>query len=164
MKFYFPFFLLIVLTINLSLKAQSVPAGYVLDDAFSSYAQIYDVPADLLKSVAYAESRMTQIIPKENDDANCMNMPKAYGIMGLRDDNWFGHSLIDGANLIGASVGDVKNDVRLNIQAAAALLSKYAYQLNIIDRSNVSLWRPVVEKYSGIPQDEVKPFYSFDVF
>ncbi len=168
MKFYLPITLLLIFSVSLSLQAQSSKnnsqSSIQLNDAFTSSAQIYDVPVDILKSVAYAETRMMQIIPKENDDANCMGMPKAYGIMGLRDDNWFGHSLVDGAKLIGATVGEVKNSASLNIKAAAALLSKYAYELNIIDRNNLSSWRPVLEKYSGIPQKDVKPLYSFDVF
>ena len=168
MKFYLPLILLLIFSAGVSLKAQSYQANaqtaIQLNDAFTSSAQIYDVPVDVLKSVAYAETRMMQIVPEENDDANCMNMPKAYGIMGLRDDNWFGHSLVEGANLIGATVEEVKNNAGLNIKAAAALLSKYAYELNVIGRNNLSSWRPVLEKYSGIPQEDVKPFYSFDIF
>ncbi len=168
MKLFLLGILLVFFSAAFSLKAQtsssSEQTNYELEDIFNSNAQLYNVPVDLLKSVAYAETRMMQIIPEPTDDASCMNMPKAYGIMGLRDDDWFGHSLTEGAKIINASVNDVKNDVKLNIKAAAALLSKYAYELNVIDRNNISAWRPVLEKYSGIPQKEIKPFYSFDVF
>ncbi len=168
MKLYLPITLFLIFSASFSIQAQtSKPSSQTaiqLNNAFSDYAQMYDVPVDILKSVAYAETRMMQIIPNENDNSNCTNMPKAYGIMGLRDDDWFGHSLVDGAKLIGAKLDEVKNDASLNIKAAAALLSKYAYELDIIDRSNVSSWRPVLEKYSGIPQEDIKPFYSFDVF
>ncbi len=168
MKLYLPGILFLIFCTAFTLKAQATTASNQnnteLENTFSNYAQMYDIPVDLLKSVAYTETRMMQIIPNENDDANCTNMPKAYGIMGLRDDDWFGHSLVEGANLIGASVDQVKNDARSNIQAAAALLSKYAYELNVIDRNDVNSWRSVLEKYSGIPQEDIKPFYSFDVF
>lgn len=152
--------LTIILFLSVSFNSLYAGSDEKLEDIFKSSAQKYNVPADILKSIAYAETRFQNVIPSgENENG----MPHAYGIMGLRNDDWFGHSLVVGANLINAPVDEVKVNVKLNIEAAAALLSKYANDLNI-NRNDLQQWRPVVEKYSGIPQDDVKPFYSFDVF
>lgn len=133
-----------------------------LENAFQLYGIQYDVPVDLLKAIAYTETRFSHIIPHENYQS-CTQAPHAYGIMGLRDDDWFGHSLTEAANLIGYQQEMLISNYELNIQGAAAFISKIASEQNI-DKNNLNAWRSVVEKYSGIPQDEVKEFYSFDVF
>lgn len=149
------FSLMIVFRVNAQTSEQ-------LENAFQFCGTQYDIPADLLKAVAYTETRFSHIIPHE-DYQSYTQAPHAYGIMGLRDDDWFGYSLIEAANLIGYPKELLINNYQLNIQGAAALLSKLADEQNI-NRSNLNSWRSAVEKYSGIPQEDVKEFYSFDVF
>jgi N-acetyl-anhydromuramyl-L-alanine amidase AmpD len=132
-----------------------------MNNVFQSNAVSYDVPIDILKSIAYTETRLSHVIPHD-DYESCTGVPHSFGMMGLRDDNWFGHSLLDAANLIGAKPEMLIYNYELNIQGAAALLSKHAAEMNI-SRNNLNDWKPVLEKYSGIPQEDVKEFYSFDV-
>ena len=154
MKFFFTAFIG-ALIITASYSQQTTVTA--LPNYFDTYAKEYNVPAGLLKAIAFVESRFNNEIP------SAQNAGGNHGIMGLRDDKWFGHSLIEGAKLINAIPDDVEVNESLNIQAAAALLSSFADSLNI-DRSNINNWRPVVEKYSGIPQAYVKPFFSYEVF
>jgi hypothetical protein len=87
--------------------------------------------------------------------------------MGLRDDDWFGHSLVEGASLIGATVDQVREDPVLNIRAGAAFLARIAEG----DRSKgaavnerLETWKKVVEKYSGIHTPDLAESFAFEVF
>ena len=165
MKNIVNFLTLIFLCFSISMSAQQNTNNYdvqYITNSFDKAAQKYNVPVDLLKSISYSETRFSNIIEKP-EDRGPNQQPAVYGIMGLRNDDWFGHSLTEGAKIIGASPERVAINEELNIEAAAALLSAIADSLNI-DRSNLNNWRPVLEKFSGIPQTDVKPFYSYGVF
>lgn len=151
--------IIIILVITLPLRSQTPDE---MRNSFQEYSIQYNVPTDLLKAVAFTETRIYHIIPY-SDHASCSGIPHSYGIMGLRNDDWFGHSLTDAAQLIDTNPDLLIQNFDLNIKGAAALLSNYANQMKI-NRNNFNEWKPVLEKYSGIPQDDVKEFYSFDVF
>ncbi len=157
--------IILILGISFLLNAQqiqSVPSQAQLLNAFSSASKTYNVPKDLLKAVAYALTRFSNIIETDKDRSPD-TQPPVYGIMGLRNDDWFGHSLIESAKLINQPADIVAVNALLNIQAAAALLSSIADSLQI-DRTNLNNWRPVLEEFSGIPQKDIRPFFTFDVF
>ncbi len=149
-------------SVTMFAQSRSIQHANMLMNAFDQAAIKYNVPSDLLKSISYSETRFSNII-ETNKDHSPDQQPPVYGIMGLRNDDWFGHSLVEGSKLIGANPDDVAVNESLNIQAAAALLSSIADSLKT-DRSNLNNWRPVLEKFSGIPQTDVKPFYSYGVF
>ncbi len=134
---------------NLSSNAQQ------LDRMFARAADEFGVPADLLRAIAFVESRWTSHTPVIEEGA----MPPSYGVMGLRDDDYFGHSLVDAAAMIGRTPDELKNDPELNIRGTAALLA-------IIGRgaSSIEEWEPAVAKLSGIPQEELARVYTYDVF
>ncbi|CUT04440.1 hypothetical protein [Candidatus Kryptobacter tengchongensis] len=96
-------------------------------DDLKKYFQLagdeFGVPAELLEAIAFVNTRWVHIEPEKLEPA-CNGKPPAYGIMGLHDDDWFGHSLVEGAKLIGVPVEVVKKDLYQNIRAAAALLAK----------------------------------------
>lgn len=165
MHFRFYFILLLAALISFPIQAQTiqkVPATQQLLDAFSYASKAYNIPEDLLKAVAYEQTRFTNIIESDLNRSD-NEQPPVYGIMGLRNDNWFGHSLLEGAKLINQPPNIVATNPSLNIEAAAALLSSIADSLEI-DRSNLNNWRPALEEFSGIPQQDIKPFFTFDVF
>src|ERR1051326_5301586 len=63
---------------------------------FEQAAKEFDVPADVLKGVAFAETRWEQLTWPPGETASPENgMPRPYGIMSLWDNRYFGHSLID---------------------------------------------------------------------
>ncbi|MHB8852550.1 MAG: N-acetylmuramoyl-L-alanine amidase [Ignavibacteriaceae bacterium] len=152
-----------ILVCSLLVKAQTIqnaPSTEQLLNAFSFAAKAYNIPLDLLKAISYTETRYSNIVESANDAGI---YPLTYGIMGLRNDKRMGHSLLDGAKLINQAPEIVAINPTLNIEAAAALLSSIADSLKI-DRSNLNNWRPVIEEYSGIPQKDIQPFFTFDVF
>src|SRR3954452_22993876 len=81
---------------NLSREAQQ------LDRMFARAGEEFGVPADLLRSIAFVDSRWS------NGNVSMGDMPAAYGVMGLRDDDWFGHSLRDAAAMIGRTSEELK--------------------------------------------------------
>src|SRR6185369_12355501 len=136
---------------NLSREAQQ------LDRMFARAGEEFGVPADLLRSIAFVESRWTNHVPAMEQEEGAV--PRSYGVMGLRDDDWFGHSLRDAAAMIGRTPEELKSDPELNIRGTAALLA-------ILGRGATSLedWEAAVAKLSGIPQDDVARIYTYDVF
>jgi N-acetyl-anhydromuramyl-L-alanine amidase AmpD len=110
-----------------------------LDQIFEAAAQEFDVPADLLKAVGYAETGWEMAEGEQEFDG----LPAAFGVMGLRGDN-----LARGAALAGVDEDDARYDATANIRAAAALLSAWADEGGIV-RTDVGAWAPVVARLSG---------------
>jgi len=131
---------------------------------FNDASKEFNIPIEILEGIAFIESHWVQIIPTNNGENN---MPPAYGIMGLRNDEWFGYSLNDAAKLIHVIPEKLKTDVQANIRGASALLKKYADEE--ISKTGKKLnkledWKNILEKYSGIPQSKVSQLYSRDIF
>lgn len=139
---------------------------------FQEASKEFDVPVELLESIAYAETRWTSHVPKgrmkkngepeiEIEPDRHHGMPPAYGIMGLRNDTYFGTSLTQGAALIRVSPDVVMTDVRSNIRAAAALLAQYGARKT--RNFPIEEWEGAVARYSGIPQPEVAQIYTYEI-
>ncbi len=163
MKFCYLAFISIFFTLSVSAQiTQNITTTTQLLNAFSYSAKKYNIPEDLLKAISYTETRFSNIIETASKNSSRI-YPVTYGIMGLRDDLRMGHSLIEGAKLIGRLPETVAINPQLNIEAAAALLNSIADSMKI-NRANLNNWKSVVEEYSGIPQKDIRPFFSFDVF
>ena len=149
---------------GLSLEAEQ------LDRWFEASASEFSIPSDLLRSIAFVESRwnpqpfahrrLAGLSENRFDDET--SMPPSYGVMGLRDDDYFGHSLIDAAALIGRTPIELQNDRQLNIRGAAALLA--ALGRAQVAGGSLESWENAVARYSGIPQPEIAHVYTYDVF
>lgn len=137
---------------------------------FKEASKEFNVPVELLESIAYAETRWHPHVPKgrlrkngepEVEVESHHGMPISYGIMGLRDDPHFGRSLAQGAALIRVTPEQAAFDTRSNIRAAAALLAHYG------DRKTRAFpledWEQAVARYSGIPQREIAQIYTYEV-
>ena len=181
----------VLAAVTLPFAAMAAPPETLSNEArqydrwFEEAAAAYDVPADLLRSIAFVETRWTHVVPDahraargkaaeqklapganvarahEHGDGES-DLPPAYGIMGLRDDEHFGHSLVDAAGLIGRAPADLIRDPHLNILGAAALLRS----LGRGNDANTPLeqWETAAARFSGIPQDEIARVYTYDVF
>ena len=128
-------------------EAERTP--YELDAAFARAGQDFQVPAELLKAIAYAETRFEMIQGHQEFEG----MPAASGLMALR-----GGNLTEGARLAGVSVEEARTQPEANIRAAAALLSQWA-QAEGIAREDVGAWAPGVVKLSGITNPEAQAQY-----
>ncbi|EPX59665.1 Negative regulator of beta-lactamase expression [Cystobacter fuscus DSM 2262] len=128
-------------------EAQRTP--HELNEAFARAAGEFQVPADLLKAIAYAETRFEMLSTQQEFEG----MPAAHGLMALRGEN-----LARGARLAGVTEEAARTKPEENIRAAAALLSSYAAQAGL-DRSDVGAWAPVVVKLSGITHPDAQAEY-----
>jgi N-acetyl-anhydromuramyl-L-alanine amidase AmpD len=154
---------LLLLALTLALSAAADPQSF--DRWFHAAAAEFDVPVEVLQSVAYVESRWMHLTPRPRSEKRAVDHeapPPAYGVMGLRDDEHFGRSLRDAAALLGRTPAELMRDPELNIRGAAALLAQYAPGLTAKDP--LELWEPAVVRLSGIPQTGVAEMHSYDVF
>lgn len=138
---------------------------------FEEAAVEFDVPVELLQSIAYTETRWRPIVPKGHAKKNGEDfqeadwhegeMPPAYGIMGLRNDPHFGTSLNQAAALIRELPVTLVTDTRSNIRGAAALLAQHGHRKT---RSTpLEQWEEAVAKFSGIPEREIAEMQSYEV-
>jgi len=143
-------------------KAANYPA------LFDQAAQEFGVPSDILKGIAFAETRWEHLTwPSGETVSPETGMPRPYGIMSLWDNNYFGHSLIEAANLLGKSPDDLKADPFQNIRGAAAFLRKIYDQTpkppNTPEKSLES-WRYAIRKYCGIPEPDLNAQHALKVY
>lgn len=120
-----------------------------LDAQFTAAAAAYGVPADLLKSIGYTETRWQMV----RGEVEFEGTSPAFGIMALR-----GERLERGARLAGVTVEQAKKDVSANLRAGAALLRALADEAGI-DRANLAAWGPVVATFSGIDGQDGQASY-----
>lgn len=131
-----------------ALTASAQPASTVrglLDDA----AARFGIPRRVLYGIAYNESRWRHV-PADSLSPSCTGMPPAIGIMGLRDDDYFGHSLRAGIAL-GITPEEAAASIEGNITAGGAHLSAL---FTGSDREAIEDWLPAIGAYSGIPESQ----------
>ena len=120
-----------------------------LDAAFEKAGRDFGVPAALLKSVGYVETRWQMV----RGESEFEGQEAAFGVMALR-----GARIDEGARLAGVSPEAVRTQPEANIRAAAALMRSWA-DASGIERADVGAWAPVVARYSGIPEQEGQAMY-----
>src|SRR5215470_9664821 len=92
-----------------------------LSASYERAGRDFGVPVEIVRAVANVSSGGVQRQPSTATDR-----PPSYGVMGLRDDDWFGHSLRDAAALLGVSPDILRADADANIRGGAALLARIA--------------------------------------
>lgn len=144
---------------------------------FEEASAEFDVPVNVLQAIAFVESRWRHLTPEdegsrrggprnvrhasqESIDEHEAPPPPAFGVMGLRDDAHFGYSLREAAALIGRTPGELKEDPRLNIRGAAALLHKLSG--GATRNTPLELWESAMALYSGVPEPEIAQMYTYD--
>jgi hypothetical protein len=147
------------------------PQAKTFQQYFEEAAIEFNVPVELLQGIAYAETRWQPIVPKGHtgkmpehgvEVESHHGMPTGYGVMGLHDDPYFGHSLIRAARLIGQRPATLQSDMRANIRGAAALLSRYGAPHT--RASPLEAWEAALAKYSGIAQRDGAQLYTYEIF
>ncbi len=135
---------------------------------FDQAAIEFNVPSDLLKGIAFAETRWEHLTWPPGETASpATGMPRPYGIMSLWDNQYFGHSLLEAARLIGKDPEELKRDPLQNIRGAAALLRRL-YDENpkpeATTESELESWRYAVRKYCGVPEPELNAQHALEVY
>jgi N-acetyl-anhydromuramyl-L-alanine amidase AmpD len=157
-----------VIVFSLFLLANPVLHAQTADDylpLFNAAAREWNVPSPILQAVAYVETRWTPIVPDVTRRDDERHMPPAYGMMALRDDAWFGHSLVNGAALIHEDVAAVQGVPATNIRAAAALLaSLFRAGSPGADPAALLNWSSALAAYSGIPQRDLQEEYVREIY
>ncbi|MCA9663054.1 MAG: N-acetylmuramoyl-L-alanine amidase, partial [Myxococcales bacterium] len=120
-----------------------------LEGAFSDASKEFDVPVEILKSLAFTESQWEMVVGEEEFEG----MPAAYGVMGLRGDQ-----VRLGAEIAQVTEVEAMHDLRSNIRAGAAVLANIADDMNF-DRADVAAWAPALVAYSGIVDEEAQAAY-----
>jgi N-acetyl-anhydromuramyl-L-alanine amidase AmpD len=146
----------VAIALFLSLGATGNAAD--LSASFERASREFGVPVEIVRSVAYVSSGAVQRQPSTFTDR-----PPAYGVMGLRDDDWFGHSLPEAAALLGVSPDLLRTHADANIRGGTALLAKIAAKHPEAIAGDVDSWRGVVAEFSGIPQKEIADLFAQQV-
>lgn len=123
------------------LSASPVPdRASPYEEAFRAAGREFGVPPELLRAVAWEETRWQMVEGEEEFPGR----PAAHGVMALR-----GERLRRGAALSGVSPEAARTYPRANVRAAAALLDSLAGAEGV-DRSELAAWAPAVAAFSGI--------------
>jgi N-acetyl-anhydromuramyl-L-alanine amidase AmpD len=130
--------------------AASVAVG--LDGDFQVAADNHGVPVDLLKAIGYVETRW------QNIDSEGHDGPASHGVMALGADR-----LSRAAELAGRPDDETAMDVFANIDAAAALLAE-AGRVVGAEGDDLESWRPALEDFSWIGDDEARAEYAALVY
>jgi hypothetical protein len=131
--------------------SQTVPSS-PFDPHFRSAAAEYGVDADLLRAIAWVETRFHMVVPEGDGDHH--GLEPAWGVMALRGDR-----AARGARLAGLQLAEVRTDTAANIRAAAALLAHEARAAGVSER-NASEWADAIMRFSGIALAEGRHAYA----
>ena len=138
------------------------------DKFFDQAGGEFGVPADILRGISFAETRWTHMKWSVEDTfSNCTGMPRVYGVMGLWDNDYFGYTLREAAQLIGKTPEELKESPLQNIRGAAALLKKYYSELPApvgVEEGSIESWQNAVAKFSGFPQTELAAKRGLEVY
>lgn len=137
-------------------------------EKFERIGKEMGVPGNVLASIAFAETRWEHLQWPEGETVSPENgMPRPYGVMSLWDNDYFGHTLVEAAKLIGKTPDDLKKDPELNIKGAAALLKKL-YEENPKPEgttdSDIESYRYAMVKYCGIPEKDLSHRHALDCY
>lgn len=135
---------------------------------FKQAAEEFNVPVEILMGISFAETRHEHLMWPEGERYSPENgMPRPYGIMSLWDNEFFGHSLVDAAKLIGKDPEELKRDPLQNMRGAAALLRKF-YEENEKPKyakdGSLESWKYAIVKYCGIPEPDLSHSHAWDVY
>src|SRR5262245_40092931 len=135
---------------------------------FEKAAAEFNVPSDILKGIAFAETRWEHLTwPPGETRSPETGMPRPFGIMSLWDNEFFGHTLTDAAKLIGKDPEDLKSDPLTNIRGAAALLRKIYDETPKpvgTTEQDIESWRYAIVKYCGVPEPDLSNRHALEVY
>lgn len=144
-------FTLIFLVLYFIISANSLPVENPYHQSFKKAYSIYpSVPKGILESIAYTQTRFTQLT--NNEQESCIDYPKAYSVMGLTENgkNYFRNNLSLVARLSGFSEKEIKEIPETSIIAYAAAFNKLQQQHNLFS-SNPADYKKILIELSELP-------------
>lgn len=130
-----------------------------LNAAFENAAKEFNVPASLLKALAYAETHFDNHKGEPSND-------NGYGLTHLTD-NTENQSLNRAAALLGVSADVLKTDDYQNLRGGAAVLRALADEENLQSRAgrqNPGEWYEAVARYSSASNASTARLYADEVY
>ncbi|HEU0032078.1 MAG TPA: N-acetylmuramoyl-L-alanine amidase [Kofleriaceae bacterium] len=124
-----------------------------LDDDFAHAARTYGVPVDLLKAIAYVETRWEMVDGSEEVEGRSAGA----GVFALYGDN-----LAIGAAEANVDPELARTDLSANLAAAAARLAALAADRGVTATDLVA-WRDVIADFAQNPDDEARAAYVDEV-
>ena len=121
-----------------------------LDKEFEAAGAEFNVPAAILKSISWAETRYQMV----QGEPEFEGQPQRSGVMAL-----WGAQITEGAAKAQVSEEQARTEPLANIRAAAAYLSIKA-DLAKIDRNDLNAWSPVLAAYSNIEEPEARMAFA----
>lgn len=138
------------------------------DKFFDQAGAEFGVPAELLRGLSFSETRWTHMQWAADDlSSSCTGMPRVYGVMGLWDNEYFGHSLRDAARLIGRTPAELKASPLQNIRGAAALLKRYYMERpkpSGFAPGSIESWQNAIAAFSGFPQQDLAQRRGLEIY
>jgi hypothetical protein len=146
---------LIPVTLLVGQPAVSASAADPMSAAFARAATTYEVPRDLLVSLAYAETHL------DGHDGE-PSASGGYGVMHLVASR----TLERAATVTKQPVSALKSDDAANIAGGAAVLRAYADELGLsaAARKDVGKWYEAVAKYGNASSADVARLYADTVY
>ncbi len=148
-------FLVLSLTVVPFVEAQKVRS---LEKAFAKAAKEFGVPVEILKAVAYSETRFDG----HNGEPSQSN---GYGLMHLADNNE-NQTLNRAAAILGVPADVLRTDDYQNIRGGAAILraladEEFAGKEHLYKTES---WYPVIARYSHATDDTMAKFYADEIY
>lgn len=137
-------------------RQKSIPKN--LEQAFASAAKEFGVPVEILKTIAYSETRFDG----HNGEPSQSN---GYGLMHLADNNE-NQTLNRASAILGVPANVLKRDDYQNIRGAAAILREMASEefTDKADFARTEAWYPVVARYSHAADVTMAKFYADEIY
>lgn len=149
---------------NIAFSQQDVPPvnGYQaqFEQAYIAYPSI---PRGILESVAFCNTRFTHITHNAGDPESCVELPKAYGVMGLTLDgkNYFRNNLTLIATLSGYTEQSIINDPAIHIQAYAKAYNNLLESYSLLNASPENQL-PVLISLSELPDSGLQNDFALN--
>ncbi len=124
-----------------------------LDDDLEAAARAHEIPVDLVKSIAYVETRWQMVVGEAEHEGR----PAGAGLFALWGDN-----LELGAAAAGVSVDAARLELGANIAAATARIAELAEARGISGDDLIS-WTPVIGDFAQGADEDSREGYISDV-
>lgn len=129
-----------------------------IEPMFEQASKEFGVPSQILKTIAYTETRFDGHNGAPSHD-------NGYGLMHLVD-NPYNQSLNQAALILGVSPEVLKTNDFQNIRGGAAILRALALEGNLSEEkfAEIGAWYPIIARYSNASDDTMAKFYADEAY